>query len=567
MAEDVLLSLAVVGLVFLAVVASGLLAVYSFGRIDHPLSESYGVLMAVDSLWAAGYFLMLVAGGTVLADVGLFIKALFSALAAFAWFRFVSEYTGDSEWVPEWLWWVGGIESVLFAVVVVLNPGGLIISGVDVGQFGVVTAAVEAAGLGSVIQLVIGGGLVAVSLVLLGRFFIQTQGIYRYQALIIFGIGAIVLVSATLFITDYRPHPLVDPTPILFNIQALGVGWALYRYDFLRLAPVIVTRFFREMSDPVLLLDGDRVVADYNAAAAELLGEVRTQEPISEIDNEAFSDTLERAVTDPVTGVEYTAAADSGPERTYDIEVTQVADQFDITQGYVVVLRDITDRKQRERQLEEQNQRLEEFADVVSHDLRNPLSTAKGWLKVADDAIAGEDVAHDDAREGIDRVEESHERMDELIEVLLTMARQGQTVDDPEPVTVESCATDAWAIAETGEMELRVDTDRTVEADPARLRQAFENLFRNANDHSNATTITVGDHANGFYVEDDGTGVDPEDREDLFEFGYTTDEAGTGIGLAVVKRIVEAHGWRIGVGESDDGGACFEISVVSSPVR
>ena len=567
MADDVLLSLAVVGLVFLAVVASGLLAVYSFGRIDHPLSESYGVLMAVDSLWAAGYFLMLVAGGTVLADVGLFIKALFSALAAFAWFRFVSEYTGDSEWVPEWLWWVGGIESVLFAVVVVLNPGGLIISGVDVGQFGVVTAAVEAAGLGSVIQLVIGGGLVAVSLVLLGRFFIQTQGIYRYQALIIFGIGAIVLVSATLFITDYRPHPLVDPTPILFNIQALGVGWGLYRYDFLRLAPVIVTRFFREMSDPVLLLDGDRVVADYNAAAAELLGEVRTQESISEIDNEAFSDTLERAVTDPVTGVEYTAAADSGPERTYDIEVTQVADQFDITQGYVVVLRDITDRKQRERQLEEQNQRLEEFADVVSHDLRNPLSTAKGWLKVADDAIAGEDVAHDDAREGIDRVADAHERMDELIEVLLTMARQGQTVDDPEPVTVESCATDAWAIAETGEMELRVDTDRTVEADPARLRQAFENLFRNANDHSNATTITVGDHANGFYVEDDGTGVDPEDREDLFEFGYTTDEAGTGIGLAVVKRIVEAHGWRIGVGESDDGGACFEISVVSSTVR
>ncbi|TQQ83841.1 hypothetical protein EGH24_03435 [Halonotius terrestris] len=567
MADDVLLSIAVVGLVFLAVVASGLLAVYSFGRIDHPLSESYGVLMAVDSLWAAGYFLMLIAGGTVLADVGLFIKALFSALAAFAWFRFVSEYTGDSEWVPGWLWWVGGVESVLFAVLVAFNPGGLIISGVDVGQFGVVTAAVEAAGLGSFIQLLLGGGLVAVSLVLLGRFFIQTQGIYRYQAMIIFAIGGIVLVSATLFITDYRPHPLVDPTPILFNIQALGVGWALYRYDFLRLAPVIVTRFFREMSDPVLLLDGDRVVADYNAAAAELLGEVRTQESITEIGNEAFSDTLERAVTGPVTGVEYTAAADGGPERTYDIEVTQVADQFDITRGYVVVLRDITDRKQRERQLEEQNERLEEFADIVSHDLRNPLSTAKGWLKVADDAITGENMDLDDAHEGLDRVADAHDRMDELIEVLLTMARQGQTVDDPEPVALEQIATDAWAVAETGEMELVVETDRTVAADPARLRQAFENLFRNANDHSEASTVTVTATPDGFAIEDDGVGIDPDDREALFEFGYSSDDEGTGIGLAVVKRIVEAHGWQITAGESDAGGARFQITGVGESLR
>ena len=563
MVDEVVLSLVVIGLMFLATIASALFAAYSFGWIEHPLSESYGILVAVDSFWAGGSFLMLVAGGTLLAEIGLFIKALFSAVAAFAWLRFVSEYTGDSEWLPGWLWWLGAAESIVWSVLVVSNPGGLILEGIEIGQFGVVTAAVETPGLGAAVQLLIGASLVGLSLFLLGRFFLQTQGIYRYQALIIFAIGAIVLVSTTLFISDYQPHPLIDPTPILFNLQAVGVGWALYRYDFLRVAPVIVTRFFREMDDPVLLINGDRVVADYNAAADALVDDLRTQVSIDAIEDPAFSEMLTAAVTDGGTATEFIADTDSR-RRIYDIEVTRVTDQFDTTQGYMIVLRDITDHKQRERQLEEQNERLEEFADVVSHDLRNPLSTAEGWVAAVTDALDGEEPDVDTAQMGLDHIAHSHDRMDELIEVLLTMARQGQTVADPEPVSLETCATKAWATAETGEMTLRVDTDRTVPADPARLRQAFENLFRNANDHSEAATVVVTTTPEGFAVEDDGIGIDPDDREDLFAFGYSTNEEGTGIGLAVVKRIIEAHGWRITVGESDDGGACFEVTGVST---
>lgn len=563
MVDEVVLSLVVIGLMFLATIASALFAAYSFGWIEHPLSESYGILVAVDSFWAGGSFLMLVAGGTLLAEVGLFIKALFSAVAAFAWLRFVSEYTGDSEWLPGWLWWLGAAESIVWSVLVVSNPGGLMLEGIEIGQFGVVTAAVETPGLGAAVQLLIGASLVGLSLFLLGRFFLQTQGIYRYQALIIFAIGAIVLVSTTLFIGDYQPHPLIDPTPILFNLQAVGVGWALYRYDFLRVAPVIVTRFFREMDDPVLLINGDRVVADYNAAADALVDDLRTQVSIDAIEDPAFSEMLTAAVTDGGTATEFIADTDSR-RRIYDIEVTRVTDQFDTTQGYMIVLRDITDRKQRERQLEEQNERLEEFADVVSHDLRNPLSTAEGWVAAVTDALDGEEPDVDTAQMGLEHIAHSHDRMDELIEVLLTMARQGQTVADPEPVSLETCATKAWATAETGEMTLRVDTDRTVPADPARLRQAFENLFRNANDHSEAATVVVTTTPEGFAVEDDGIGIDPDDREDLFAFGYSTNEEGTGIGLAVVKRIIEAHGWRITVGESDDGGACFEVTGVST---
>jgi len=560
--NDVLVGIGIVALVFLAVVVSGLLAVYSRFWIDHPVSESYAALMTADSLWAGCYLLMLLGSGGPLTEVGLVGKGLMSTLAGVAWFRFVSEYTGDSEWIPGWFWRVAIAEAVAFGLLVVINPSNLVISDVTVGQIGMVTFAVESGGPLTAVQLLISAGLVTVSLVFLGQFFVRTQSVYRYQAAIIFATGVIVVVSSVLFVGEYRIHLLVDPTPILFNLQAVGVGWALYRYDFLKLAPVIVTRFFRDMSDPVLIIDAEYVVADYNTAAAELVDGLDTEVTITEIDNERFSRTLRTAVTDADDDVEFAKPmTDGGQQRTYDVEETEVTDQFEITQGYVVVLRDITDRKRRERRLREQNQRLDEFADIVSHDLRNPLSTAAGWTELIDRKLADDEPDTEAIRDHLEEVVDAHERMDELIEVLLTMARQGRTVDEPELVAVEQCATEAWQTTATEGMELVVDAEGTIEADPARFKQALENLFRNANDHGEASTVYVTDTADGLAVEDDGAGIPEEDKASLFEFGYSTDAEGTGIGLAVVERIVEAHGWRISIDDSDHGGARVELTV------
>lgn len=99
------------------------------------------------------------------------------------------------------------------------------------------------------------------------------------------------------------------------------------------------------------------------------------------------------------------------------------------------------------------------------------------------------------------------------------------------------------------------------------MKQALENLFRNAIDHGGeSVTVTVGvlDDENGFYVSDDGPGIPDEDREDVFDSGFSTHQDRTGFGLAIVKRICEAHSWQISVTESEAGGARFEITGIES---
>jgi len=210
------------------------------------------------------------------------------------------------------------------------------------------------------------------------------------------------------------------------------------------------------------------------------------------------------------------------------------------------------DRTERERDLERQNEHLEEFASIVSHDLRNPLNVA---------SAATELLAEDVDSPQIDRIESALTRMEELIEALLTLARKGQVVGETEFVTVETAARTAWEVIDAPEATLTVVSSGVLPADENRLVELFENLFRNAVEHGREdVSITVGvrGELDGFYVADDGQGIDPAVRDELFEMGVSGAD-GTGYGLYIVSTIAEAHDWEISAGESDSGGARFDV--------
>jgi signal transduction histidine kinase len=211
-------------------------------------------------------------------------------------------------------------------------------------------------------------------------------------------------------------------------------------------------------------------------------------------------------------------------------------------------------RASRETELQRQNERLDEFASVVAHDLRNPLSIAIGFLDIIEESG---DLSH------VDRIEAAHDRMERLIDDLLTLARGETTVTDTKQIDLATVTTEAWGYVDTVEATLTVaETVPTVAGDAGRLTQLFENLFRNAIEHGGeAVTVTVGqlDGGEGFYVADDGDGIPPAKRGDVLEHGVTSTKGGTGFGLSIVEDIAKAHGWTVRVTEGAAGGARFEF--------
>ena len=223
--------------------------------------------------------------------------------------------------------------------------------------------------------------------------------------------------------------------------------------------------------------------------------------------------------------------------------------------NYVMaVAQNVSERVENKRTLERQNERLEEFASIISHDLRNPLRVADGRLEL---------IREECESDHIDDVAQALERMDTLIEDLLTLAREGEQVGETEPVGLADVAKTSWQTVNTEQATLETDTTQTIQADRSRLQQLFENLYRNAVEHGGEdVTVSVGATDEGFYVADTGLGIPESDRGEVFEAGYSTNEDGTGFGLRIVKQIADAHEWEISVAETEGDGTRLEITGV-----
>ncbi|MFB6299099.1 MAG: PAS domain S-box protein [Halobacteriales archaeon] len=324
---------------------------------------------------------------------------------------------------------------------------------------------------------------------------------------------------------------------------------------------------FETLPEPTVLLEQDERsrIQDVNPAFEETFGyeatEIRGQ-PLNDVivpedKREEAEDIDQEALRGEVITQEVTRQTADGERRDFLLIATGgvIHQEDERPEGYAIYA-DITDRKTAERELQRQNERLEQFVSVVSHDLRNPLNVASGHLELARDTS---DSKH------LNAIERAHDRMETLIEDLLLLAEQGELVTESDPVDLLAAVEAAWETVATDEASIHIDTDLTIQADETRLRQVFENLLRNAVEHGGSeVSIEVGtlDGASGFYVSDTGAGIDPADSDRIFESGYTTSTDGIGFGLAIVREIVEAHGWEITVTDSESGGARFEISGV-----
>ena len=215
----------------------------------------------------------------------------------------------------------------------------------------------------------------------------------------------------------------------------------------------------------------------------------------------------------------------------------------------------INTKRQRDNRirLKEQNEQLEQFTSVISHDLKNPLSVAKGYV---DMSIEKGELFH------LDSSADALQRMEDMIDELLTLAKQGEAIGETAPTDIATVVNNSWNNLDTENATLVTKNLESIpkpQADSSRLQEAIENLIKNAIDHvGDDVEITIRRVENGVAVGDDGEGIPEDERDQIFERGYTGGN-GTGFGLAIVEEVVDAHGWELSLSESADGGAEFQI--------
>jgi signal transduction histidine kinase len=151
--------------------------------------------------------------------------------------------------------------------------------------------------------------------------------------------------------------------------------------------------------------------------------------------------------------------------------------------------------------------------------------------------------------------------MDAMIDSMLTVARADRTVPDTDRLPLRELVTEAWASTTADDASLQADipSEIFVDGDRRLLGDVFEHLFQNSIEHNDTpVTVTVtlldGD-STGIAVEDDGDGIPADQREEVFDQGFTMAEDSVGFSLAIVERFLAAHGWDAAVTEGTAGGA------------
>jgi len=320
----------------------------------------------------------------------------------------------------------------------------------------------------------------------------------------------------------------------------------------------LLSKALDELDDVFYVYDADRRLVYWNRRLAELydlpdgeLAGMRPAEFFREDERQRIREAVDVAFETGDVVVEAITET-AGDEMLLQLTGHLLVDDG-TPLGFSGIGRDVTERRDIERRLERQNERLDAFARTVSHDLRNPLAVSKGYLELERDERDTENLAE---------VAAAIDRMERIVDDVLAIARQGNEVTDATPVSLAAVAESAWSTTHTGEAGLTLETERTLRADEGRLRRLLENLFRNSVEHGgDAVTVTVEDTSLGFAVADDGVGIDAANLDRAFEAGVSGATEGSGLGLDIVRTIAHAHGWTVQAVERDPGGTRIEFDL------
>ena len=374
-------------------------------------------------------------------------------------------------------------------------------------------------------------------------------------------------------------------------VGGLAVAWLLRRRRPDRRAAALLQReILDSLQDGVVVFDEDERIVFFNPAAQEILGVPReemlggrrTWVPLG-ADGRPLGDD-ERPVLITATTGKPCVGADVGIQRPDGVRWTTVSTRrlrespgANGRYPVVVAFTDITERREAVAALERSNSDLAQFAYVASHDLSEPLRMVSSYLQLLRRRYHGQ--IDEDADEFIDFAVEGANRMRSLIEDLLAYSRAGRSAE-PRPVDCNKVMADVLASLAAAIVDARAQVHvrplPIVLGDRVALTQLLQNLVANALKFRSGpgAGVWISAQPDGaarweMTVADDGIGIEPRHRDRVFKMFQRLHDResfdGTGIGLAICRKIVERQGGRIWAEGREGGGTVFRFTLPAVP--
>jgi len=483
-------------------------------------------------------------------------------------FIFVLDYVGRGRWLSSRILYL----SCFVPVVTLLLRWTDEIHHLIYSDYGLVTSY----GL-SVLQVTYGGwfyvfvaysyALVLFVVTLLGRQFLRSQGVLRRQSAILIVSALVPFAASTIDVLPKMTYP-IDLTPLAFTFTGVGFFWAVFRFRLFELMPMVREVVVRGMSDVVVVLDTSDHIVDINPAgeelflckAAEVLGKSATEFFKPHGLNEQFLASSSSEI----------ALSRGGEQHYFDVHFSSLRDQRGELVGRVGILHDTTERKRMEEQLL-RSQRLAtigEMAAMVGHDLRNPLQVIQSStfiLKTKEHELSKP------GKEMLEQIDDAVHRSNEIIGDLLDYSRE---------VRLEHSRSGARVLTEMSLALVNVpDNIRVldltmkgpaIEVDVDKMKRVFVNLTKNAVEampNGGTLTITSTESDGNLQISftDSGEGMTEETLTKLWTPLFTTKPKGMGLGMSIVKRIVEAHRGSVRVESELGKGSTFTVTLPIKP--
>ncbi|WP_254714874.1 sensor histidine kinase [Natranaeroarchaeum aerophilus] len=351
--------------------------------------------------------------------------------------------------------------------------------------------------------------------------------------------------------SEYDTRPLsglavLTGLPVVFDIvgyqsdlllgmiySPLGVAIFAIGVLFVHQDRFMAVQLTDKVDEATVFLDDDDRVRDFNRRAATLVPELdgSVGQPVETVLPEVgHEESIEQRILERErngTTNYYLASTTS-----FELGATRI--------GKLLMLTDVTETEKRRRELERQNDQLHDFAEALTHELRNTLTIIEGHVSLAGDAITNNQIGT--ANDSLQAVSGSASRMTGIVNDLSILAKYGQTARETEHVDIADAARTARTQVDAGDLSVTVDGDLDVDADGARVRALFKSAYEFF-DRNGADAVEIQVSNDEIRMSGNGTPPIKADLEEYFEYGSAVPTSEAGVALPNVRALARVHGW------------------------